>query len=242
MSKNYKLIIFKSNLYKTIFYILIEKNKTYAIGDLHGNFKALKRVLKKWHFRNEADRLIFLGDLADGHSHPDKCLLRLLEIKDLIPIIGNHDLFLKKWLDRGIIDERWKKIGAKHTIDALYDYKPELKEYFSKAVYYHVQDGMIFTHGGFNHKRLITKQRKLNFAINRNMYRTSKQYARQNIKFKPIFDEKNSVEIDCIFIGHSPTENYLPAFNSNLINLDTGAGNGGKLTMIDIYSKKYVQS
>lgn len=219
-----------------------KKSKTYAIGDLHGNFKALKRVLKKWHFRNEIDELIFLGDLADGHSHPDKCLLRLLKIKNFIPIVGNHDLFLKKWLEKGIIDKRWIKLGAHETIKSLEPYKEELKKYFSLSKYYHIQDGMIFTHGGFNHKRLITKQRKLNFAINRNMYRTSKQYANQNIKFKPIYDEKNSIQIDYIFIGHSPTENYLPAFNSNLINLDTGAGNGGKLTMMDVYSKRYCQS
>lgn len=212
------------------------------MGDLHGNFKALKRVLKKWHFRNEADTLIFLGDIADGHPHPDKCLLRLLEIKKLIPILGNHDLFLKKWVEKGIIDKRWEKLGAYDTIESLEPYKEELNHYFSISKYYHIQDNMIFTHGGFNHRRLITKQRKLNFAINRNMYRTSKQYANQNIKFKPIYDEKNSIQIDYIFIGHSPTENYLPAFNSNLINIDTGAGNGGKLTMMDIYSKKYCQS
>lgn len=221
---------------------MTEKNKTYVIGDLHGNFKALKRVLKKWHFRDNQDTLIFLGDLADGHPHPEKCLLRLLQIKNLIPIIGNHDLFLKKWLDKGIVDERWKKLGAYETISKLKDYKKELKQYFALAVPYYVQDNMIFTHGGFNHKRLITKQRKLNFAINRNMYRTSKQYANQNIKFKPIYDENNSIEINYIFIGHSPTDNYLPAFNSNLINIDTGAGNGGKLTMMDVYTKRYVQS
>lgn len=212
------------------------------IGDLHGNFKALKRVLKKWHFRDEVDTLIFLGDLADGHPHPDKCLLRLLKIKNLIPIIGNHDLFLKKWVEKDVIDRRWVKLGAKETINILKEYKEELKYYFSISKPYHIQDNMIFTHGGFNHRRLITKQRKLNFAINRSMYRTSKQYANQNIKFKPIYDEKNSILIEYIFIGHSPTENYLPAFNSNLINIDTGAGNGGRLTMMDIYSKRYCQS
>ena len=156
-----------------VLYILSGKTeaKTYVIGDLHGNFKALKRVLKKWHFRDEIDTLIFLGDLADGHQHPDKCLLRLLKIKNFIPIMGNHDLFIKKWLEKNIIDKRWIRLGAKDTIKRLTPYKEELKYYFSITKSYHIENNTICTHGGFNHKRLITKQRKLNFAINRNMYR-----------------------------------------------------------------------
>lgn len=221
---------------------LKKRERFYTIGDLHGNYGALKSVLKKWHFDNEKDTLMPLGDIADGHPHPHKCLERLLQIKNLKPIIGNHDLFLLKWAKDGIVDKRWLDIGAEQTVDLMKDMKEEILYYFSLAKYHIVHENIFLCHGGFNHKRVICKQRNLNFAINRSMFRTSFQYANQNIKFKPIYDKDNSVKIETIIIGHSPTSNYLPAFNSNLINIDTGAGNGGKLTMMDLRTKKYVQS
>lgn len=94
------------------------KNR-FVIGDIHGNFKALKDVLRKINFNYEKDLLIFLGDLTDGHSEPEKCLKELLKIKHLIPIIGNHDLYLKKWLEKNIISDKWKKIGGLETIKKL---------------------------------------------------------------------------------------------------------------------------
>ena len=217
-------------------------NKKFAIGDIHGNFKALKDVFRKTNFDYENDLLIFLGDLADGYSEPEKCLTELLKIKNLVPILGNHDLFLKKWTDKNIVLEGWKKIGGLDTVKLLKGYKKELAVYFEKAVPYFIEGNKIFCHGGFNQNKLIIKQRKVNFSINRHLFKTSKHYEKTKAKINVQYDEKNSIKIDEIFIGHSPTSNKLPAFHSNLINIDTGAGNGGKLTMMDIDTKKYWQS
>ena len=154
-----------------------------------------------------------------------------------------HYLFLKKWLFKDVIDKRWEKYGGLKTIHQMIDHKDLLKEYFDKCKYYLVRnDSQFFCHAGFNHKRVITKQKKLTFSINRQLYKTAIKYGKQGLKFKPIFDENNTVNIKEIFIGHSPTKNYLPSFNSNVINVDTGAGNGGKLTLMDVDTKKYVQA
>lgn len=39
---------------------------TYVLGDIHGAFKALEQVLARSPFEPLEDRLIFLGDVADG--------------------------------------------------------------------------------------------------------------------------------------------------------------------------------
>jgi serine/threonine protein phosphatase 1 len=48
-----------------------------------------------------------------------------------------------------------------------------------------------------------------------------------------------------IFIGHTPTTNYnveTPMHKCNVWNLDTGAAFGGRISVMDVQSKKYWQS
>jgi len=217
--------------------------KKYIIGDLHGNFKALMQVLRKVNFDYEEDHLYFIGDLADKWPDAHLCLLEMLKIKNFFPIMGNHDLFLKKWLYKNTIDERWLKCNGEETMKMFAPYLDELDSYFKKCQPYRIYKDTFICHAGFNHHRLITKQKKLTFSINRRLYKTSQIYKKQGIKIKVIYDEKNKRKLNNIIIGHSPTKNYLPEYNVNLINIDTGAGNGGKLTILDLDNpNKYWQS
>jgi len=216
--------------------------KNYIIGDLHGNFKALKQVLKKVNYDYNNDTLYFIGDLADKYNEADLCLLEFLKMKYFIPILGNHDLFLKKWLEKNTIDDRWLKVNGEETIALFSNYKDELNIYFKKAKPYKLYKEIFICHGGFNQNRVLTKQKQLIFSINRQLYKTSFAYKKTGMKFNPIFNEKNTRKISYIIIGHTPTKNCLPEFNSNLINIDTGAGNNGKLTIMDLDNFKYWQS
>ena len=56
------------------------------------------------------------------------------------------------------------------------------------------------------------------------------------------YDEQNSLDIKEIFIGHSTTKKFKPDFRANLINIDTGAGSVGTLTIMDAHRKTYIQS
>lgn len=222
-----------------------QKPRTYVLGDLHGAYDALIQVLRRSHFDYEKDCLIFLGDLADGWGDFDKCLLEFSKIKNFIPILGNHDLYLRRFLFKNILDDRWLKIGGAQTLRIIEDNPdlvPLLKDYFDKCKYYYVVGNQFFCHGGFNHKRLIKKQKKKTFCINRKLNKLAKQYDRQNLKVKVDYDEKKSIKIDEIFIGHSTTKDLKPSFYSNVVNIDTGIGSVGCLTLMDIRTKNYVQS
>lgn len=219
--------------------------RTYVLGDLHGAYKALDDLIRRVNFDYEYDTLVFLGDLADGWGEFDKCLDLFSRMQNFVPLIGNHDLYLMDFLDRGTPKDDWLKRGGLVTLDVI-EKNPnvvrKLDDYFSKAKYYHIENQKIFCHGGFNHKRTIVGQRKLNFAINRQLYKIARKYDKQKLKFEIKYDDDDSVPIKEVFIGHSTTKKFRPDFCSNLTNIDTGAGSVGFLTIMDADRKKYIQS
>lgn len=62
---------------------------------------------------------------------------------------------------------------------------------------------MIFCHGGFNQNKLITKQRLINFSINRMLFKTAKKYSKIGQKIQIKYDEIDSIKIKEIFIRRS---------------------------------------
>jgi len=220
--------------------------RTLVMGDIHGNYQAMKQCLDRCGFDPENDTLIQLGDVCD--RHPDTALVveRLLKIPHLVAIRGNHDPWLEEWLKTGEINSVWPKNGGIPTIESYLiaggeiDRAQHLSFLKNQANYYVDDENRLFIHAGFTHPQGPEyEEPSSNYYWDRSLWknanagRVSGQRPHQIDTFKEIY------------IGHTPTLNWqqdTPMQAFNVWNLDTGAGWKGKLTVMDVETKMYWQS
>ena len=76
--------------------VSFEKNTTgsdYVVGDIHGCFHLLRRLLTQVNFNPEIDRLFSVGDLIDRGPHSEE-VLEWLDYPWFHPIYANHEHIL----------------------------------------------------------------------------------------------------------------------------------------------------
>lgn len=219
--------------------------KKFAIGDVHGAKLALDQVISRSGFDKEEDKLICLGDVSDGWSQVSECFEELLTYKNLIYIMGNHDIWLMNWLEYGDKPHIWTSQGGWATINS-YEHIAEEKKgiikekhlnLLKKSKFYHEEDDRLFVHGGFNWKLDIKDQEDRDLAWDRHLWSSAIRWDLTGDSVKKYKE---------VFIGHTTTSredaDLKPVNYSNVWNLDQGGGWEGKLTIMDIETKEYWQS
>ena len=238
----------------------------YTIGDIHGNVEALLELLNKVNFDYNKDLLISLGDLCDRGPNTWEVLETLLKIKNLILIIGNHDIWLLEYLtnitkNNKYIEPIWLKNGGITTIQSYINNNfsniQNHIDLLKKAVPFYVTNKndfienskgkYVFTHGGFDQNYDITNQDTFSMAWDRELIEKAIQTPGK-IKFY-------NKDYKMIFLGHTPTTNFVkyipgkgnieirtPIFLPNISLLDTGCGKGGKLTIYNLKDNTYIQT
>ena len=247
----------------------MKKSKTFCVGDLHGNYKALLQCLERSNFDYENDKLIQLGDIVDGWSETVECVKELMKIKNLILIKGNHDDWFMRWVKTNRHPANWQQ-GGKPTLKSyISNFNPNAEliehyslnqtsflpsdvpqkhiDFFNQMKPYHIEDNNLFVHGGFNR----------HFDIEDSVYNSEnvlmwdRDLWMSALSFQSM--SKNSIDarfnmynkFDNVFIGHTSTINWgttEPMNAANIWNLDTGAGYKGRLTIMNVETKEYFQS
>jgi serine/threonine protein phosphatase 1 len=106
----------------------------------------------------------------------------------------------------------------------------------------------LFIHAGIDRTETFKENDKYDLIWNRSFFRDAMDSLHDLDLDRPPFVIKE--HFNNIFIGHSPTLNYVdengpitkPIFVHNIINLDTGAGFSGPLTIMNVNTKEYWQS
>jgi serine/threonine protein phosphatase 1 len=241
--------------------------RNFVIGDIHGAFKALRQCLERSQFDYRKDKLIVLGDVVDRHDEVHECVEELLKIRNLIALRGNHDDWFDLFCQTGSHPEDWihgglatarsylGQGGKTPTVSGNYalaaiikpaDVPKKHRTLFAKMQLYHIDDkGRCFVHAGFNRFLPFTGQIPSTYFWDRELWASalSWQVAERLHPGPPPFKIKTHFEE--IFLGHTPTTMWnitVPMQGANVYNLDTGAGQSGKLTIMEVATKKYWQS
>lgn len=117
---------------------------TYVMSDIHGQYEMFMDVLDQIQLKEE-DTLYVLGDVLDRGPHPVKVLRKLMEMPNVVCIVGNHELMAMECLEFLMqevteesieeLDERaldnlvvWQINGSQPTIDEFRALSKEMRQ------------------------------------------------------------------------------------------------------------------
>lgn len=241
--------------------------KTFVMGDIHGNYRALLQCLERSGFDKQEDTLIQLGDVADGWSETAECVEELLSIKNLISIRGNHDIWCHDWFKHGMSPILWTQQGGKATMDSyvrtglLVD--QHHKDFWNDQVDWYIDDeNRLFIHAGWDYmyrpleltvgdlSNRTLFEMQANLKVNAGTIARECHWDRSLIMgARSAFGRNNDKngkfkaleQFHEIYIGHT-ADNEGPKQYGNLWNMDSGAGWNGRLSLMDIDTKEIWQS
>lgn len=208
---------------------------TFAIGDVHGCYYTLQRLLAK--IPKDA-RIIFVGDLCDRGKY-SKDVFDFVIKNGFEAVLGNHEDYMYQFALEAIEQKqnRWidnKNIAGSATL-ASYDGDFELllkhKEWIGARPRYIITDDIFITHGlGLPYfKRRDEKSAAIGLIKNRLGDEPDWGYEWERGWEKyPVFN----------IFGHTMYDK--PLFGKNYCGIDTGCGAGRKLTAMNIHDKSYI--
>jgi serine/threonine protein phosphatase 1 len=232
-----------------------------VLGPVHGGYKALSEVLIRSKYNKNKDFLICLGNYCDGWSHSAKVIDYFIYLHNnakIAPMFlrGNHDVWLQNWLNDGVRSKEWIRRGGASTIQSYILSGKNMSlhhKVFMNVLsdFYVGKKNVCYVHGGYKSKEGIGNEpisgiyhwdnTLWELAIRNHL----KRGINRHLKHRKIF------------VGHTPTLNYhsttfiegtigetikRPIQRSNVWNINTGAGWGGSLSIMDIDTLQYWQS
>jgi len=212
-------------------------NKIFAIGDIHGCFDKLQRLILEIKADPANDTLVFIGDYIDrvdgGRDVVDYILKLKKTFQNVICLRGNHESMLLRFLD-GVEDDIYLANGGFATLKAYgisrsdapkvrkKKIPPDHLKFFKTLLPYYETDQFIFVHAGLIPGRELNEQ---------SLY--DMQWIRQTF-----IDSDDDFGKRVVF-GH--THFSEPLVEDNKIGIDTGAVYGGSLTCVELPALKFYQ-
>jgi serine/threonine protein phosphatase 1 len=212
--------------------------KTFIISDIHGEITQLKNILNKIDY-NDNMMIILLGDIIDRGENSFETYKYIRRLKDknnnFILLRGNHeqmmiDSLLDKKVNNGLYNKEdamiiWQQNGGAKTIRDFKNNRELLVEaakWFDNLPYIYETNKYIFVHAGIDPEKRLYEQNKNDFLWIRNKFIKAKKFKTNKI----------------IIAGHTPFDK--PQVLGNRIILDTGAGKGGYLTVMNLNEGKFI--
>ena len=225
--------------------------RTLVTTDTHGCFKGLVQALERANFDPASDRLIHLGDVADGWPDVRESVQFLID-HATISLRGNHDQWTHEWmsshpdmLGAGTFGDsyfkNWYNQGGEATLNSYgnsYKNVPDShKEFFINQLPFYVDEqNRAFVHAGWDYTlgdvRNVVEEDYDSLWWNRSMY-----YRARDLHFIKSYKKETFLDHPEVFIGHTSNDRG-PVFYCGVWNLDSGAGWSGCVTVMDVDTKE----
>jgi serine/threonine protein phosphatase 1 len=194
-----------------------------AVGDIHGSYDKLVRLMEKLQLNPEKDVLIFMGDYIDRGN--------LIGVKkkffSAVFLLGNHEQMLLDYLEGSNVTP-FLINGGQKTLDSYFGkglrgphqlpdltFPSEHLEFFKSLLPYYELKDYIFVHAGLKDGIPLVKQDLFDLL-----------WIREEFYFSKFSFGKT------IIFGHTP---FPQPFQLNQrIGIDTGAVFGNKLTCVEL--------
>lgn len=212
-----------------------ETGRDFVVGDIHGCFDALRRLLVYVKFDEAKDRLLSVGDLVDRGPSSAECV-DWIEKPWFHAVRGNHEQMaigvaagrhdLGNYLQNGggwflsLSDRDQQNIAA--VLDTL-PYAIEVESPIGKVGIVHAECGGVSWSAFCDALENPESKTKL-----RNVTETA-LWARTKITYK---DESPVDGVDWLIVGHTPLDH--PERLGNVIYIDTGCVFGKNLTAVEL--------
>ena len=234
------------------------------VGDIHSQYGLLMDVLSESSFSPEEDTLYSVGDLADRGPETIRLLQFLSSLPSYKPVIGNHDLWLRDYLVSGLCPPEW--INCNGGLRTVKDFtrsgvteteKVRMGEWLSRAPYVRIEERYIVLHGGIPAGWTMKELEKIaslppsTIGYEGIEYEAcsplwNRSYLQSAMAFENGADPavlQSPLDTDRkIFIGHTPLNSPFHSERYHLTAIDTGAGHGRKLTLMDMDTLVYWQA
>ncbi len=133
-------------------------SRTFVIGDVHGCYKTLCKLLYEELKIGMGDKLYFLGDLIDRGPRVRETVDKVMTLQEFLPcyvVRGNHEQMLLDSLTNDSALALWYWNGSEQTLKSFGITHPSQLEkkyidFFCSFDYYIKLDDFILVHGGLN--------------------------------------------------------------------------------------------
>ena len=211
------------------------------MSDIHGQFRAMKRILEYVNF-SDNDTLYVLGDMIDRGKDSLKVLLYCMHRKNIKVIKGNHELMMQEALENGVHQNPddvkiWYQNGGlvtdsgiktREDAEKYYNYIKSLPSYFDIEV---AGRKYLLVHAAISAPD-ISKGAKYDNLSTKNIVEYSEK---NNYCFWGRDDWETIQTRKLYFPEHKIVHGHTPILTpvtwwDGVLNIDTGAGSNRKLS------------
>jgi serine/threonine protein phosphatase 1 len=222
----------------------IEQNtqgRDLAVGDIHGHFSRLRKVLEANGFNPAVDRLFSVGDLVDRGPESEQCL-EWLDYPWFFPIKGNHEELVEQYTYSQINTGWYMDCGGAWLISKI----PSERQIYADAfesLPYMIEVDTAAGAVGLIHSNVLRDDwsytwERFSNCRDPSEWRLIRQcclWERNRI----LQEDTTTVEgIRAVVVGHTPLR--LPQVLGNVYHIDTAGWHTGYFTLLDLNTLKTV--